>query len=500
MNASARRTKRSTYARLGAMAAGGLLLTVTGLPLGSGPAAADSTTPGSATPSSGLGGFSLEASAMPVQISLNDPSLPIPAKPSGELDLSYSQATVSTGLSHAVSSLVWPGAVLGDGLPTLGQFLNTVNIPLPVPVHLPNLPLPQYPIKSETTAPQGPFDATMTLAPGANQTAHSGDVSSAAATTMSGFDTAGLISVGGVTSTSTSTAASGRATAAATSAVSNLSLLAGMINVSSIKTDISAVSDGAKATVTGTTNMSGLTVAGMAFTADSTGLHLAGTNSNALSTLLGTVVGNANQALAALGINVSFYTPLDTSDGASASRSSTGLVITIDTAVLKAKIAGPFNALLAALPSQFVSQLGTFTSLAPTITMVIGSAYVSSAASPTFDSSLITPPSSTDGAISALGGSSTGLGSGYLPGSVGGVSGYVPGTPGTPARPGTSALAGQPRTTGARLIAVASAGLPVGLIILILALALLAAAAMRDMWTRLVMAPVVVTDCPLEEP
>ncbi|MHB1486191.1 MAG: choice-of-anchor P family protein [Acidimicrobiales bacterium] len=500
-------TKKSTYVKLATVACAGLVLTLTSLPAGLARAAADTTTPSSsggpgATPTSGLGGYTLQASAQPVQITLDDPSLPVPSKPSGELDFAYSQARLSTGLSRAVSSLVWPGAVLGDGLPTLGQFLNTINIPLPlpIPVRLPNLALPQYPIKSETTAPQGPFDAHMELLPGATQTAHSDDLSSSANTAMQGFDTAGLVTVGGVTSTSQSTAAGGKATATATSAVSNLSMLAGLIDVSSVKTDITAVSDGAKATLSGTTNVAGVTIAGMAFSVDSNGVHLAGTNSGALSSILGAATGNLNQALAALGISIQAFTPIDTNDTATASRTSTGLVVTIDTAVLKAKLAGPFNAILAALPTQLTSQLGTFTSLAPTIAIVIGSAYVSSAASPTFDFGSGDLGSSSGGGITSLGGSTGSAGT------------YTPGTPGTPETggytpiTGSVASAGPTASSGRRLTAIraipiasGSPGLPVGLFILILALGLIGAAAMKDMWKRLVLAPQPASNCPLED-
>ena len=494
------KTTKATYTKLVVAACVGLALALASLPSGPARAAADTTPPaGGSVPTTSLGGYTLQASAEPVQVTLNDPTLPVPAKPSGELDFAYSQAGVSTGLSSAVSSLVWPGAVLGDGLPTLGQFLNTINIPLPlpIPVRLPNLPLPQYPIKSETTAPQGPFDATSTLAPGATQTAHSDDLSSSAETAMQGFDTAGLVSAGGVTSTSHSGATGTTATASATSAVSNLSLMAGLIDVSSIKTDISAVSDGAKATLTGATNVTGLTIAGMSFSVDSTGVHLAGTNSNALSSLIGTLTGNLNQALAAIGVNIQAFSPLDTHDTAAASRTSTGLVVTVDTSVLKAKLAGPFNALLAALPTQLTSQLATITNLGPTITFVVGSAYVSSAASPAFDFTSGGSTTLDSGSFSPTGGSFGTPGS-YIPGTPG-TPGFTPSTPGSNAPVSTGAPGGRPVALAGIPISSGSPGLPVGLVILILALSLIGAAAMKDMWNRLVLIPQPAADCPLED-
>ncbi|HVM40702.1 MAG TPA: hypothetical protein VM618_08000, partial [Acidimicrobiia bacterium] len=116
-----------------------------------------SPTPSQAQTEGGLGGFALEALAVPVSVIFDMPSANIPAAPLMEWDLAYSRARLESGpIGHALASPLWPGEAVG----TIGPFLSSeVNNQMrqngaPDGVQAPTIP--SWPGKAEAFHPQGP--------------------------------------------------------------------------------------------------------------------------------------------------------------------------------------------------------------------------------------------------------------------------------------------------------------------------------------------------------
>lgn len=324
-----------------------------------------------------LAGFSVKVEASPLRILLDDPKLAIPRDPGAavlEADPNYSLAGVSAGPNAiAIGSSLWPGNLLGEGLPALTGG-------------------PGYPIKAEARYPDKPYTTTGP---------DGGVATSASAMGLDALGKAdgaptnkpGEVTVGAVTSTSSATVdAKNVAVGKAISAVKNVDLLGGLIHIGSVATTLTTTADGKKPTSSGTTTVTGLTIGPAAFTVDDKGLHAAGQGS-ALPAV----------APAALGISAKLVNQSSTKPPNGAGRVAGGLIITVDTGPLRATASPVTNPLAAAL-NDFVDtyvppdQQGNFYYLikaTPQITFVFGSAKAMSAATLpfTFDPPSFDPPS-----------------------------------------------------------------------------------------------------------
>jgi hypothetical protein len=94
-----------------------------------------------------LGGYSVDTNASPFKVLLDDPTLPIPRPPDAavvEVDPTYSHAVLDAGpTSRGVGSVLWPGALVGDGIGTITEG-----------------GLASYPLKAEARYPDKPYVAT----------------------------------------------------------------------------------------------------------------------------------------------------------------------------------------------------------------------------------------------------------------------------------------------------------------------------------------------------
>ena len=304
-----------------------------------------------------LGGFTVAMTASPLEVLLDDESLPIPRPPDTavlEGDANFTSANLDTGPNaRAVASSLWPGTLFGEGLPQVAPGA------------------PQYPIKAESRYPDKPFTAQGP--DGGTFTSSSAlglDVSAIA--TGAPKTVPGAVDVGSISSSSTATVTpKDVALGTSISKVSDLDLLAGIIHIGSVSTTITTHSDGKAPDSSGATTVSALSVAGQGYTVDDKGAHASGQ-----TTALPAV---GVDPLKALGITISGVVQTSSKDADSATRNASGLRITVNTGPLwtllnpvTSTLNDPLGAVISQLPAQSQSYLYYFVGTTPKITFIIG--------------------------------------------------------------------------------------------------------------------------------
>jgi len=403
-----------------------------------------------------LGGYSIKTNAAPFKVLIDDPASAVPHEPGSaivEADPAFTAATLESGpASRALSSTLWPGTLLGDGIgaATNGQ-------------------LPGYPIKADARYPDKPYTATA-QDNGAFMQAQALGLDVKALARMNPADVPGTIDLGTMSSISTATVKDGVALGTAESHVTDVSLLAGIIKVGSVSTTLTVKGNGTKGASTGSTVVSGLTVGGVGYVVDDQGARPVGTPVGQGS---GPLPSNALDPLKALGITIGGIAQSHTQDVTGSTREAQGLRITVDTVVLRGVLdsvtPSPLKDELYTLFSQVPSIGGqsvqgylfyTLTTT-PKITFILGASTGSAAA--TLPLTFSFPPLPGGGFPPASVGS-TGTPTVPLP-----VTGGV--TPVPPTGPGPVVM---PATSPTFVKAAAKdpfGGLPAGLVLLVLAVA-----------------------------
>lgn len=322
-----------------------------------------------------LAGFSVLVEATPLRVLLDDPRLEVPHDTGtavAEADPNYTLASVSAGPNaHAITSTLWPGNLLGQGL---AQVANGA---------------PAYPIKGEARYPDKPYDKAG-VDGGQVSSAHAEGLEAKASADGLPTNKPGGVTVGGVTSTSLATVTEKDvAVGNAVSAVQDVQLLAGVVSIGSVKTVLTASADGTTATSTGTTTVSGLTIANNTFGVDDKGLR-AGPQSSALPSL-----DSPEEVRTRLGISMRTVNQTVVKTPGGVKRVGGGLIVDIDTGPLRALLSPATDVvnpivrqLIAGLPpavgpvdtSPVTSQLYYLLKATPHITFIFGSANVQSAA------------------------------------------------------------------------------------------------------------------------
>jgi hypothetical protein len=310
----------------------------------------------------GLGGYSVSMNAAPFKVQLDDPSNPLPRPIDGpivEANPSYTEAALDTGpTSRGVGSYLWPGGLIGEGLPQVA----------------PNAPV--YPLKAEGRYPDKPYVET-------KQDNGALIKGSALGLDVVGYaranpaDVPGTISLGTVASTSTATVTpKDVALGTAVSSVSDVSLLLGVITVGSVTTSITTQSDGKKPTSSGSTVVSGLTIGGVGYVVDDKGARPVGTP---LTQGSGPLAIPPTDPAKALGITVSGIAQTSSANENSAKRDAKGLRITVDTVLLRqqlnkvpSQITDALYGVFQKAPAEVKGYLFYSLSTTPKITFILG--------------------------------------------------------------------------------------------------------------------------------
>lgn len=285
-------------------------------------------------------GFDMGAKAAAISFTFDSPSLGIPAKPTGEMNFAYSEASLQSGPSgYGLGSILWPGQVTA-ALPSFmhAEIERNCMCDLPVPT------TPNYPVRAESFYPQGPTAATLDAG-----TMHMR--SSAKPTSAEGiaylnrFSVPAIGTMGNQSSFSTLGFDPEGAVAQSEAAATDVSLLDGLIKIDSVVSRLTARSDGEKGTVAGTTTVSGATVQGVgAVVIDAAGVHVADSDVDTAAQQQA-----LNQILNQAGITMQLSEPVDTIAGPQARRSLGGVLISVKSSTIEP--------LIAALPQDLQTQI-----------------------------------------------------------------------------------------------------------------------------------------------
>ena len=318
-----------------------------------------------------LGGYSVETDAAPFKVLLDDPTLPIPRPPDSavvEADPAYSHAVLDAGpTSRGVGAVLWPGALVGDGLGTITEGR-----------------IASYPLKAEARYPDRPYSATAQDGGAFMKGEAFGLDVMGTARLVPADDPTGQLDLGLAYSKSTATVKDGVALGTSVSKVTDVSLLGGLIKVGSVSTTLNVNSNGKKAGSSGATVVSGLTVGPFRVVVDDQGARIEGSPAPGS----GPLPTNAGDPLKQLGLTISGIEQTARQDAESASRDAKGLRITVDTRVLHdaliSNTPGPvldaIYEVLGQTPAQIRGYLFYLVQATPKITFVFGAGTARSAA------------------------------------------------------------------------------------------------------------------------
>lgn len=254
-------------------------------------------------PAGAIEGFSLRATASGVTVEFDQPGSPIPAEPTGEFHQAYSEARHETGpIGHGLSSVLWPGSTAANA----GSFFG----------------FPNYPVRAEAFHPAGPPEEKKNEGGTFTMLAHSNENETGAATTTQTIPAGPAVEVGSLASEATSTVEGEKAVSTVVAKAQNIVLLAGAVTIDSVVTKATASSDGLKGEVEGKTVVSGVsTAAGPVVSVEGSGISLGGQT-------VPVNPGPVETGLEQLGITMRVARPVDKVEGADASRTMGGLVVT----------------------------------------------------------------------------------------------------------------------------------------------------------------------------
>ncbi|WP_034272523.1 choice-of-anchor P family protein [Haloechinothrix halophila] len=367
----------------------------------------------------GFSGYSAEASASPIQLDVYEPTIPVPATPQLRLMLGYATVEADSSLSSGRASFLWPGDFVGEGFRSVID-----NLGLPDELSEP-IGERGYPLQVNSRHPAGPQrqadepvpGTVMRTSAGAERTTARAGYSSNCEVERSGEDEqppespspgtpelpslpgrsesstpaserqdsgecpippqlAALVDVGGYIATSETALTGGDVVTRSRSEVSDVQLLGGLVTLSGVTATAVTGSDGAKGKASGSADYGRLSVAGQTFTVGPDGLTAPGRKVR-----LPGIPDDPAKALERLGITITVPRPDRTVSGDKAISRSEGLIVDVDTTVLRDWLDALPIELLAELinrlpdeASELKSLLGAALQLSPRFVIHVGTA------------------------------------------------------------------------------------------------------------------------------
>ncbi|WP_019634599.1 choice-of-anchor P family protein [Actinomadura atramentaria] len=334
-----------------------------------------------------LGGWTLSGSASPLSILIYDKAIPVPADPQVEINFTYAGVTMQSGSAQAVSSALWPGTTIAEGLPQLIKSDKAA-----------------WPAWARAAAPGGPAKASKD--PGMAAAARDRHATAATeggpprdslgtlnlgTTSVPLPDLAGMIGFRGLACSADGTVTGTSAGAAVSATMPKSSLFGGLVTIDRVTARAAASSDARHGTATGSAAYRGLKVLGQDVTiSDSGDVRVGGKPF---------LPGDQKKTLADLGFTFQRGGVKRTVDGAHATAAATGPKIVWDTRPLRAALDGPLELLKQTMSPQDLKDLGFLFDLAPKIVIVLGNTTADATAAPPIDAGgLPGSPPSPDGA------------------------------------------------------------------------------------------------------
>jgi len=394
-------------------------------------------------------GYNMTAGADAISFIYDQPSFGLPAAHTFEMHNVHAVTAIDSGPSaHGLSSILWPGDVVGNaGLalalqlfvadPTSKMLLDCgtndpgtalQNALKALPAQPQCAPIfdawrdaynqfttnyqkntgqpfdpPPYPVRAETFYPQGPADSKYPAGGGVIMTSHADQTITKAEATMQQAGFPGVISIGTVTSSVLSGVVNGEAVSQSSTYIGDVNIV-GEVHIGAIQTTLTATSDGQKGSIPKpSVEVADMTIHGQPITVDSMGFHAGKTTADPYGMVAKKLI---DTYLAPNGISLTVGAPLNIVNGAQASTVADGLVIGLNATgmqTLVSKMPAQVQQLLGSpstdpLASPVLGQLSAFwqgivdspTQFDQHLYIVLGSGSVMSAASPTFNFSL--PP------------------------------------------------------------------------------------------------------------
>ncbi len=312
-------------------------------------------------------GYELGAKATGALFAFDSPSLGVPAKPTGELNIAFSETTLRSGpTGYAIGSIAWPGQVVA-ALPAFLQKEIEVQSGQDFPFEVPN-----YPVRAESFYPQGPFSQSTQTGTAAMRSS-AREQNTDASSHINAFAFPGIGGIGTQTSLASSGFDPSGVVSMAESAANDINFFGGIIKVDSVVSRLTARSDGEKATLAGTTTIAGAEIQGMGVTIDPNGVH-AGDQEGPDSAAAQQAV---NQVLNQLGASLELAKPVDSISGAQGSRALGGLILRVKSSTLEP--------LIVALPEPLQTQVRGQVTLDQDIAIQIAPAAVTAGAARALD-------------------------------------------------------------------------------------------------------------------
>ena len=275
------------------------------------------------TPASVIGAYNAKGDGPGMQMIYDNAGGAGGSHPVGYGAVPEAAAEAESGFGHAVSSVIWPGPLVGN-LGTAAPLLPGVG-QLPSQITGPVLPLlhdnGNDPIKAEATSGSKP-DATY----GAPNTAaylaaHADEAKVTAHAETRGFDAQAGGYAGDVVSDGVTNASASAVTATGSSVASNIVMAAGLLTIDSVVSKASATTDGTRSSGTSRITVSGMKIGGVPATVDDQGLHIQGQGGSV------SPLNDGLSQFAQAGLKVTLTKPQEVHDGAAESIMAGSLVV-----------------------------------------------------------------------------------------------------------------------------------------------------------------------------